>query len=202
MIYGYVRVSTYAQRQTGNSLEEQTTQIHKVYPSACIVSETGSGAKFREKFSSLIESLEDGDTLVVTKLDRFCRSVKEGLSFIDELRKKKVKVHILNMGLIEDTPMGRMMVTMLLAFAEFERQQIIERTQAGKEIARQNNPDWTEGRKKIRPESFAYYEQQVREGRMKVMDACHKMGICKSTYYNILRERKSDSHETEKGCII
>lgn len=51
--------------------------------------------------------------------------------------KKRVKIHILNMGLIEDTPMGRLIVTNLLAFAEFERAMIIERTQGGKAIARQ-----------------------------------------------------------------
>jgi DNA invertase Pin-like site-specific DNA recombinase len=62
--------------------------------------------------------------------------------------KKGVKIHILNMGLIEDTPMGRLIVTNLLAFAEFERAMILERTQGGKAIAKQKQ-DFREGRPKI-----------------------------------------------------
>lgn len=76
---------------------------------------------------------------------RFCRSAKEGLTYIDELLNKGVIIHILNMGLIEDTPMGRLIVTNLLAFAEFERSMIIERTQGGKAIAKQD-PNFREGR--------------------------------------------------------
>lgn len=64
--------------------------------------------------------------MVVTKLDRFCRSAKEGLGYIDFLMNKGVKIYILNMGLIENTPMGRLILTNLLAFAEFERSMIVE----------------------------------------------------------------------------
>lgn len=63
--------------------------------------------------------------LVVRKLDRFCRTTKEGLQYIDSLMNKGVKIHILNTGLIEDTPMGRLIVTNLLVFAEFKRTMII-----------------------------------------------------------------------------
>lgn len=80
--------------------------------------------------------METGDTLVVCKLDRFCRTAKEGLGYVDYLRGKGAAVHILNMGVIDNSPMGRLMVTMLLAFAEFERSLIIERTQTGKTAAR------------------------------------------------------------------
>ena len=123
---GYCRVSTKGQLE-GNSIEEQSKSILERYPSAKIIEESYSGAKDREVFNSIIDSLESGDTLVVTKLDRFCRSTKEGLQYIDLLMDKGVKIHILNMGLIEDTPMGRLIVTNLLAFAEFERAMIIER---------------------------------------------------------------------------
>lgn len=67
----------------------------------------------------MLLSLKEGDTLVVTKLDRFCRTTKEGLEYIDKLISKGIKIHIFNMGLIEDTPMGKLIVTNLLAFAEF-----------------------------------------------------------------------------------
>lgn len=130
-VYGYVRVSTKGQAP-GTSLDEQTAEILKKYPTAVIVREVASGASERLEFAKVCEQLENGDTLVVCKLDRFCRTAKEGLGYVDYLRSKGVTIHILNMGVIDNSPM----VTMLLAFAEFERALIIERTQTGKAAAR------------------------------------------------------------------
>ena len=135
MKYGYARVSTKGQLD-GNSIEEQTTAIKNLYSDAEIIIESYSG-----------EKAQQDDYVIVTKLDRFCRSTKEGLEYIDLLMNKGVKIHILNMGLIENTPMGRLIVTNLLAFAEFERAMIIERTQGGKQIAKQR-ADFKEGRPK------------------------------------------------------
>ncbi|WP_455765121.1 recombinase family protein [Gemmiger formicilis] len=134
-VYGYVRVSTKGQAP-GTSLDEQTAEILEKYPTAVIVREVASGASERPEFVKICEQLESGDTLAVCKLDRFCRTAKEGLGYVDYLRGKSVAVHILNMGVIDNSPMGRLMVTMLLAFAEFERALIIERTQTGKATAR------------------------------------------------------------------
>ena len=135
-VYGYVRVSTRGQ-VPGTSLDEQEQQILERYPAAIIVQEAASGAHERQQFDALCASLEPGDTLVVCKMDRFCRSARQGLEYVDALRQKGVAIHILNMGLLDDTPMGRLIATMLLAFAEFERSQIIERTQNGKQAARE-----------------------------------------------------------------
>lgn len=144
MKYGYARVSTKGQLD-GNSIEEQVKMINDIYPDAVMTIESYSGAKERPLFNKILESATEGDYVVVTKLDRFCRSTKEGLEYIDLLLHGGVKIHILNMGLIENTPMGRLIVTNLLAFAEFERAMIIERTQGGKAIAKQKD-DFKEGR--------------------------------------------------------
>ena len=105
----------------------------------------------------------------------FFRSVKEGLGYIDELLAKGVRIHILNMGLIEDTPMGRLMVTNLLAFAEFERAMILERTQGGKAIAKQK-PGYKEGRK------AKVFDKTLLPGET-VAQACQRLGISRSTWY-------------------
>ena len=153
MIYGYCRVSTKGQAKDGNSLEEQTLAIKNIYTDAEIIVESYSGAKERPLFNELLEKVQNGDYIVVTKLDRFCRATKEGLEYIDLLMNKGVKIHILNMGLIEASPMGRLIVTNLLAFAEFERAMIIERTQEGKSIARAKaeaeGKEFKDGRKKV-----------------------------------------------------
>ena len=144
IIYGYCRVSTRGQLD-GNSIEEQMQRIKKDYPSAEIVTESYSGAKERPVFTELLDRCQNGDLLVVAKLDRFCRTVKEGLQYIDELMDRGVRIHILNMGLIDTSPLGRMIVTNLLAYAEFERAIIAERTQGGKAVAKLH-PDYREGR--------------------------------------------------------
>ena len=188
MKYGYARVSTKGQLD-GNSIEEQTNAIRNLYADAEIIVESYSGAKERPLFNKVLEQAQKDDYVIVTKLDRFCRSTKEGLEYIDRLMNKGVKIHILNMGLIENTPMGRLIVTNLLAFAEFERAMIIERTQGGKAIAKQRE-DFREGRppkynsKKLNHavellESYSY--RQVEE----------MTGISKSTLIREKRKRKA-----------
>lgn len=108
--YGYIRVSTKGQ-VPGTSLAEQEQQIRERYPTATIVREAASGAHERQVFDNLCKSLQAGDTLVVCKMDRFCRSAKEGLQYVDLLRDKGVAVHILNMGLLDNSPMGRLVAT-------------------------------------------------------------------------------------------
>lgn len=140
--YGYARVSTLNQ--------ELETQIQMLKKEGCeeIYSEKFTGTKFdRPKFQELLSVLETGDTLVVTKLDRFARSAENAIQTIRVLFEKGVKVHILNMGVVEDTPTGRLMFNIMSSFAEFERDMIVERTQEGKAIAKLN-PDFKEGRPK------------------------------------------------------
>lgn len=186
MIYGYVRIST-TKQEKGNSKEDQSNAISTRYPEAVIVEETYSGAKERPKFLKLLDNCKSGDTVVVTKLDRFCRSTKEGLEYIDYLKSKGVNVHILNMGLIEDTPMGRLIVTNLLAFAEFERALIKERTDAGKAIARQK-PGYKDGRRKIEVPNFARFYKKTTDGEISVVQAIKELGITKAKWYRLCKE--------------
>ncbi|MDF2039357.1 MULTISPECIES: recombinase family protein [Cytobacillus] len=140
MKYGYARVSTVSQ-----DLESQLTALNK---EGCdeIYSEKFTGTKAdRPQFKALLERIEAGDTLVVTKLDRFARSTSDAIETVKKLFQKGVKVHVLNMGLVEDTPTGNLIFTVLSAFAQFERDMIVERTQEGKAIARQRD-DFREGR--------------------------------------------------------
>ena len=111
MIYGCCRVSTKHQLEDGNSVEDQQAQILEKYPNAEIVVEAYTGGEERPIFSELLDKVQRGDIIVCTKLDRFCRSVRVGLSYIDTLLDKGVSIHILNMGLIEDTSMGRLIYT-------------------------------------------------------------------------------------------
>jgi len=181
--YGYVRISTVGQKQ-GNSIEEQTKAILSRYPDCEIIVEVCSGAKERPLFNELLSKCKKDDTIVVTKLDRFCRTTKEGLEYIDDLRKKGVNIHILNMGLIEDTPMGKLIVTTLLAIAEFERDIIAERTQNGKAIAR-TKPGFKDGRPEIEVPNFERVFKKTQEGELSVREAILKLGISRSKWYRL-----------------
>ncbi len=146
MIYGYMRVSTAGQVK-GNSLEEQQ-KVLESNGASVIYQDTFTGTKTsRPNFSILINKLRDGDTLVVTKLDRFARNTVEGINMVHDLLKRGVKVNILNMGMVDNTPTGKLILTVMLGFAEFERDMIIQRTQEGKAIAKAKD-GFSEGRPK------------------------------------------------------
>ena len=108
---------------------------------------------------------------------------------IRELLERGIAVHILNMGLIENTPTGRLMVTMLLAFAEFERDTIMDRMNECKAIARANDPTWREGRKSIEvdDDAFRRFHEEQKKGEMTVAACCKALGISRSTWYNLCR---------------
>lgn len=135
MICGYARVSTKYQEKEGNSLDSQEEQL-KAAGAKIVFKDSYSGATLdRPQFNELRKALEAGDTLMVTKLDRLARSATKGIRLIDELLSHGIKVHVLNMGLMDNTPTGKLIRTILLAFAEFERDMIIERTQEGRRIS-------------------------------------------------------------------
>jgi DNA invertase Pin-like site-specific DNA recombinase len=142
MKYGYARVSTISQ-----DLEAQLQALkNEGCDESNIYSEKFTGTKAdRPKFKELLTKLSAGDTLVVTKLDRFARSTVDAIQTVRELFERGVRVHILNMGLVENTPTGRLIFNVMSSFAEFERDLIVERTQEGKAIARQRE-DFREGR--------------------------------------------------------
>lgn len=187
MIYGYARVSTLGQGRDGNSLEDQVNAL-KEYGCQEIVTEAFSGKTMdRPKFQELLNRLEASDTLTVTKLDRFARTTIEGVQTVQELFNRGIKVHILNMGLVEDTNIGRLILTIMLAFAEYERGMIVERTQMGKAIAKQN-PSFKEGRPKKYSEKQIAHAISLLEQGHSYKEVSSITGISKST---LIRKRDS-----------
>lgn len=145
MIYGYARVSTKGQAKDGNSLEAQESAL-KEHGATKIYKDAFTGTKAdRPQFDELMKVLKAGDTLIVTKLDRFARSMIQGSELVKELIDKGITVTILNIGTMDNTPTSKLIRNIFFAFAEFERDMIVERTQEGKDIAKQRE-DFREGR--------------------------------------------------------
>ena len=132
--------------------------------------------------------LKDGDTLVVTKLDRIARSTREELDIIDELLDKGVAIHIINMGKFDNSPSGKLMRMIFFAFADFERGMIVERTNEGKAICRENDPNWREGRKSVEILEFEKFLEKQKRGEISVIECCNILKISRSTRYNRVSE--------------
>lgn len=187
--YGYGRVSTKGQEKNGNSLTDQKNLLEAEGCDEIVLEAYTGGTTDRPKFTKLLAKLKSGDTLVVPKLDRFARTTQEGLEVVQELKARGVKVHILNMGLIEDTPTGDLILTIMLAFAQFEKACIIERTQSGKAIAKETNPDFQEGRpRRELPEDFWDYVARNERGEITVQAACKEMGIARAHWYRWVKK--------------
>lgn len=195
MIYGYARVSTKGQAKDGNSLESQI-EILRENGSAEIYSDSFTGTKTdRPEFNKLLEVLKPGDTLMVTKLDRFARSMTQGSELVNELIQQGIKVNILNIGMMDNTPASKLIRNIFLSFAEFERDMIVERTQEGKAIAKTK-----EGFKEGRPKKYTKEQLDhalailsVNGGDKSYTEVERLLGISKSTLIREMRKRKHTS---------
>ena len=147
VIYGYARVSTKGQARDGNSLEAQTKELLSNGASEVISDAYTGSVMDRPELDGLLKRLKRGDTLMVTKLDRIARSLTQGIELINGLIERGIRVHVLNMGVMDNSPTGQLIRNVMLAFAEFERNMIMQRTREGKQIAR-TKEGYREGRPK------------------------------------------------------
>lgn len=146
MKYGYARVSTHWQASDGNSLEAQIESLNAAGADKIYMDEYSGRTTKRPQLDELLSVISSGDELIVTKLDRMARSVIEGSELIKRLQEKNITVYVLNIGCMDNSPTGRLITNVMLSFAEFERDMIIERTQEGKIAAKRNNLNFKDGR--------------------------------------------------------
>lgn len=187
--YGYARIST-----TSQSTKEQIQQLlENDVEKKNIFSEKFTGTKRdRPKFNQLLAGLKPGDEIVVTKLDRFARNTREALEVIEPLLDETVTIKVLNLGTIENTLMGKMIVRILRSIAEMERAMIVERTQEGKIFAKKNNPNFKEGRPKaaITPKKRHAYELLISGKSYKEVEAITEFS--RSTLFRIKKKIEED----------
>ena len=186
VVYGYIRVSSKGQARDGNSLEDQEEKV-RAAGATVIVKDVYTGTTInRPALDELVKEIQPGDTLIVTKLDRIARSVQQGIELIDGMVEKGIKVHVLNLGMMDNTPTGKLIRNVMLCFAEFERDMIMQRTREGKEIARQN-PNYHEGpNRKYTDAQIEHALSLLNENSYSEVE--RMTGISKST---LIRARKS-----------
>lgn len=186
MRVGYARIST--KDQNFHLQEDALTKA------GCeeIFKEVASGARtVRPVLEDLLSRLRTGDVLVIWKLDRLGRSLQHLVTLANSLIERKVGLISLNDPIDTTTAQGRLVFSIFAALAEFERDLIRERTQAGLEAAR------ARGRKGGRPAGLSKQaeatamaaETLYKEGQLSVRAICDQLSISKPTLYTYLRHR-------------
>jgi len=186
MKIGYARVSTREQNLDLQIIALENAGCEKIYE------EIVSGAKTeRPILNNLLKQLRPGDTLVIWKLDRLGRSLKHLVNLFQVLIQANIGLCSLNDPIDTTTSQGRLIFNIFTSLAEFERDIICERTQAGLSAAR------ARGRLGGRPRGLPQKSEATacsaetlyREGKLSVMQIAKKLRISKSTLYKYLRFR-------------
>lgn len=187
MIYGYARVSTAQQDYATQIADLKKAGATKIFKDKY----TGTTAN-RPEFDKLMTTIKNGDTLIVTKLDRLARNTQDALNIVKKMNAEGVILRVLNIGTIDNSPSGRLIFTVFSAFAEFERDLIVSRTQEGKAWAKANNPNFHDGMpRKYTKEQIDFAWKLHIQDHMSYAEISKKLGISKATLYRRFREIRS-----------
>ena len=194
-IYGYARVST-AQQDYATQIEDlKRAGATKIFKDKY----TGTTAD-RPEFDKLMAKIKNGDTLIVTKLDRLARNTQDALNIVKKMNAEGVILRVLNIGTIDNSPSGRLIFTVFSAFAEFERDLIVSRTQEGKAWAKANNPNFHDGMpRKYDQEQINFAWKLHTQDHMSYSEISKKLGMSKATIYRRFRELKQNKKATDSA---
>lgn len=189
-IIGYARASTEDQKLDAQIEQLRDAQCTRIYQ------EKISGVKVdRQELAAMLDYVREGDTVVVTKLDRIARSTKHLLEITDLLKEKKVVFKVLNINFDTSTPTGKLMQTMLAAVAEFEREMMLERQAEGIRIAKSKGK--FKGRKPTAREKGDEVLKFLADGMTKEAVA-EKVGVSVSSVYRIVKAAR----DSEKEAVV
>jgi len=183
MIIGYARTSTVDQVA---GFESQLRELEAVQCKK-IFQEQVSSVTTRDQLNATLEFAREGDVLVVTKLDRLARSVADLMRIIEKLEEKEVGLRILNLGMDTQTATGKLMLTVLGAVAQFEREMMLERQREG--VIKAKAVGKYKGRK---PLSIALCQRVIflaEQGKKKIAIA-KELKIGEASVYRILAKDK------------
>ena len=185
MLIGYARVSTFEQ-----NLELQIDALNLAGCEQIFVDKVSSTKENRQQLIEMEKILRKGDVVVVWKLDRIGRSVKNLVEIINDYNEKGINFKTLTQPIDTTTTDGKLMFHILAAFAEFERDMIKERTLAGMHAARARGIKG--GRpQKLNPEQKALLLKMHEDRTISIKTICDTLKIAKPTLYKILREEKA-----------
>lgn len=185
MLIGYGRTSTLDQKA---GLEAQIRELEEIGCEKLFIEQVSSvDIAARERLAEALDFIREGDTLIVTRLDRLARSVPHLLDTLAKLAAKGCSLRIIAMGVDTSTPTGKLMLTILGGIAEFEREIMLERQREG--IAKAKAAGKYQGRK---PTARARSKEvlEMRRSGTGPTEIAKRIGIGRASVYRILSEQE------------
>lgn len=180
---GYARVST-----VGQSLEGQLEKLESFGCQKLFKEKFTGTSRDRVQLDAALTYVREGDSLVVTKLDRLARSAVDLGNIVRMLEGKQVDLVVLDQQIDTSTPSGKLMFTMVGAFAEFERDLIAERCREGIERAKAKGVKF--GRpSKLTEKQLIELRAEFKEGVLSRGEIAEKYGISRPSLYRLVREK-------------
>jgi DNA invertase Pin-like site-specific DNA recombinase len=193
MIIGYARTSSVEQEA---GFEAQQRELKRMGCEKVFQEQVSSVAQ-RAQLEAAIDFVREGDSFVVTKLDRLARSITDLLQILQRLEKKHIEVKILNLGLDTSTPTGKLILTVLGGIAQFEREMMLERQREG--IAKAKREGKYKGRQPL-PEEKRDSIIRLGLAGLKKAEIARQVGVGQATVYRELADLRKQQ-ATMNGSI-
>jgi DNA invertase Pin-like site-specific DNA recombinase len=189
--FGYGRVSTLDQ-----NLEAQKDALLKAGVNQVFVEKITGTKASRPELDLVKQMLRQGDTLVITRMDRLGRSAKDLLTIVSELDERGVNLEIIEQRIDTKTAEGKLFFTMVAAFAEFEHSMMVSRTKDGLAAARARGRRG--GRKaKLSPLQIKEIQKLYREKELTVQDIAEMFHVSRPTIYRVLDETPEERNSNQ-----
>lgn len=195
MNIAYIRVSTVEQNE-GRQVEGlKSYNIDKIFQEKVSAKDTN-----RPQLNAMLDFAREGDTIFVWDFSRLARSTKDLLDIVEKLKQKKIHLRSIKENLDTSTAAGKLMLTMVAAINEFERDNLLERQKEGIALAKQQGK--FKGRKAIDfPQNWEEIYNKWKSRELSGAKAMDKLGLKRNTFYKLIKkyeseERKDDINET------
>lgn len=185
MIIGYARVST-----TEQNIERQDEALKNMGCEKVFIDKVSGKTLARENFQLMMETVKEGDTLIVSEYNRLSRSTKDLLDTIEKLNAKGVVVKSIKENLDTSTPQGKLMLTIFAGLAEFERTLMLQRQAEGIAIAKEKGVYKGGTKKKINQALFDENYLLYEAGKITAVQFAKNIEVSRSKLYNLLAEMK------------
>ena len=185
MKVAYIRVSTEEQNEARQMEAMKGFGIDKYF----IEKKSGKNTTDRPQLQAMLEFVREGDTVYIHSLDRLARSTQDLLNIVEQLQAKGVELHSDKEAIDSNTPTGKLMLTMIAAINQFERENLLERQREGIAIAKEQGK--YKGRKQVKPEAWeeAYSKYKAREIKS-VSELAKVLAISRPTVYKLIEQEE------------
>ena len=185
MKVAYVRTSTEEQHEARQMEAMKGFGIDKYF----IEKKSGKNTTDRPQLQAMLNFVREGDTVYIHSLDRLARSTQDLLNIVEQLQAKGVELHSDKEAIDSNTPTGKLMLTMIAAINQFERENLLERQREGIAIAKEQGK--YKGRKQIKPDAWeeAYAKYKAREIKS-VSELAKVLGISRPTVYKLIEQEE------------